>query len=447
MATAPFPGARLRGVLPFLLAFWSASPSARAESGRLNLHLDLGAGGAIAGDVRRTSRLEDPAAGAVFGIALDYTIVKPLAIELAVFGGGLAHAFPGADQTGAGLVGFGGGVRIRPLDDERGYATDEHGSAAGNLFVAAHIGFYRFDGEQAGLDVSVGYEFSITSPLSIGPFLRMQTFFGGDTDGVDVVMMVGVSTQIELLSAPHGQDADGDGLTDGEEAEHHTDPARQDTDRDGLSDRLEVMTGTNPLENDTDNDGLLDAREDANRNGEVDDGETDPRLVDTDGGGISDSDEIMQEHTNPRDPADDDDDQDGVANLADLCPAAPGDRTPNSNGCPDRAARMQIPGATFAAGRSRLEAGADAGLGEARTQLARNQSRYEIRVHVPASGDAGADLTLSQRRAEAVLSWFTQHGIPRDRLTAVGAGSAEPLPSTPPDAANNARVELVRVGN
>lgn len=439
--------AHVSRVLPlFVLLLATASP-ARAESGRLNLHVDLGAGGAIAGDVRRESRTEDAAAGAIFGLSLDYVIAKPVAIELAIFGGGLAHPFPGDDQTGAGLVGFGGGVRVRLLDDDAGYLNAERGTAAGNLFVAAHIGFYRFDGEQAGLDVSVGYEFSIADPLSIGPFLRLDTFFGGNTDGVDLVMTVGVSAQIELMATPHGQDADGDGLTDGEEAEHHTDPNREDTDRDGLSDRLEVTTGTSPTENDTDNDGLLDGREDANRNGELDDGETDPRVVDTDGGGISDSDEIMQEHTNPRDPADDDTDQDGVANIADVCPHDAGDRSPNSNGCPDRAARMQVPGATFAAGRSRLDSSAEAGLNEVRAALARTQSRYEIRVHVPASGNAQADLTLSQRRAEAVLSWFTQHQIARDRLTAVGAGSAEPLPATAPDAPQNGRVELVRVGN
>jgi outer membrane protein OmpA-like peptidoglycan-associated protein len=432
-------------LLPIFVVLFALVPRANAESGRLNLHLDFGTGGALAGDTRRPDRSEDAAVGGMFGLGFDYVIARPLALELMLYGGGVAHPFATEDQTGAGIIGFGAGVRLRPLDDGTGYATEEHGNVGGNLFVAAHIGFYRFDGPQPAFDVSVGYEFSVTRPLSIGPFARMHTFFGGDSNGVDVTLFVGVSAQIEIMSDGHGADTDGDGLPDGEEAEHGTDPARADTDHDGINDRIEVRSGTNPLENDTDHDGLLDGREDGNHNGEIDAGETDPRLVDTDGGGISDTDEIMQEHTNPRDPLDDDLDQDGVGNIADLCPAAPGDRSPNSNGCPDRAARMQIPGATFSAGRSRLEETADVGLGEARAVLARNTSRYEIRVHVPASGDAAADLALSQRRAEAVLSWFAQHEIDRARLTAVGAGSAEPMPQAAPDAPTNARVELVRV--
>lgn len=433
-------------LLPLALGLLVVPGAARAESGRLNLHVDLGVGGGIAGDTRRATSDEDASVGGTFGLSLDLTIARPVALELLILGGGVAHPFPGSDKTGAGLVGFGAGVRIRPLDDDRGYANEPHGNVGGNLFVAAHIGFYRFDGPQAAMDVSVGYEFSIASPLSLGPYVRMMTFFGGDTEGVDVALFAGVSAQIVLAQDQHGTDTDGDGLLDAEEAEHRTDVNRADTDRDGLSDRVEVETGTNPLENDTDHDGLLDGREDRDHDGEVDDTETDPRLVDTDGGGISDSDEIMQEHTNPRDPADDDLDQDGVANIADLCPAAPGDRSPNSNGCPDRAARMQVPGATFAAGRSRLEASADEGLGDVRDVLRGNRARYEIRVHVAASGDTAADLELSQRRAEAVLSWLVQHDIERARLTAVGAGSSEPLPNTAPDAATNARVEIVRVG-
>ena len=39
-------------------------------------------------------------------------------------------------------------------------------------------------------------------------------------------------------------------------------------------------TTTDPLDDDTDNDGLLDGEEDANHNGEVDDGEKDPNDYD-----------------------------------------------------------------------------------------------------------------------------------------------------------------------
>ncbi len=61
-------------------------------------------------------------------------------------------------------------------------------------------------------------------------------------------------------------DADGDGLTDGDEAHtFHTDPAVADTDRDGLTDRDEIdgVRGykTDPLQADSDQDGVSDYHE------------------------------------------------------------------------------------------------------------------------------------------------------------------------------------------
>lgn len=51
-----------------------------------------------------------------------------------------------------------------------------------------------------------------------------------------------------------------------------------DSDRDGLCDHLERGTGTAPLRADTDGDGVPDGEEDANRDGRVDPGESDPRV-------------------------------------------------------------------------------------------------------------------------------------------------------------------------
>ncbi|WP_228559412.1 MULTISPECIES: Ig-like domain-containing protein [Myxococcus] len=84
-------------------------------------------------------------------------------------------------------------------------------------------------------------------------------------------------------------DTDGDGLTDAEEVVLGTDPTNPDTDGDGLPDGIEVNTaGTDPLDDDSDDDGILDGNEDANHNGIVDDGETDPNNWDTDGDLLSD---------------------------------------------------------------------------------------------------------------------------------------------------------------
>ena len=58
-------------------------------------------------------------------------------------------------------------------------------------------------------------------------------------------------------------DADGDGLTNGEEVgTYGTDPDDDDTDDDGLSDGEEVdTTSTDPLDDDSDDDGLLEGEE------------------------------------------------------------------------------------------------------------------------------------------------------------------------------------------
>jgi serine/threonine-protein kinase len=57
-------------------------------------------------------------------------------------------------------------------------------------------------------------------------------------------------------------DADGDGLSDAEEAQYGTDPHKRDTDGDGVGDGLEVHKyHTDPLVADSDGDGFSDGAE------------------------------------------------------------------------------------------------------------------------------------------------------------------------------------------
>ncbi|HEY8211886.1 MAG TPA: hypothetical protein VIG99_30600 [Myxococcaceae bacterium] len=81
-------------------------------------------------------------------------------------------------------------------------------------------------------------------------------------------------------------DADGDGLTDGEEAALGTDPNTADFDLDGLGDGAEVRSHhTNPMDEDSDDDGLKDGSEVTVRG-------TDPLAQDTDGDGLTDGLEV-----------------------------------------------------------------------------------------------------------------------------------------------------------
>jgi hypothetical protein len=115
-------------------------------------------------------------------------------------------------------------------------------------------------------------------------------------------------------TSSYDRDSDDDGLADG--AERRTHPARADTDGDGLLDGLErgvtkpvrnppgpvvgtsrrrfqvdrdPRTRTRGIRKDSDRDGLDDDREDRNRNGRCERGETNPRSPDSDRDGIRDA--------------------------------------------------------------------------------------------------------------------------------------------------------------
>jgi hypothetical protein len=122
-----------------------------------------------------------------------------------------------------------------------------------------------------------------------------------------------------ICTNPNDADTDDDGIADGnEDADHNgiidpgeTDPCNNDTDGDGIQDGTErgvtladigpdtdtdifqpdldtSTICTNPNDADTDDDGIADGDEDANHNGIIDPGETDPCNNDTDGDGIQD---------------------------------------------------------------------------------------------------------------------------------------------------------------
>jgi len=112
-------------------------------------------------------------------------------------------------------------------------------------------------------------------------------------------------------------DDDNDGVSDVDEAGFGTDPLDPDSDDDGLSDFLEVQVSvcTHPNDSDTDDDGILDGVEDANGNGQLDSGETDPCNDDTDGDGMPDGWEAVNNLDPLANDAFDDLDGDGFCNL------------------------------------------------------------------------------------------------------------------------------------
>lgn len=135
-----------------------------------------------------------------------------------------------------------------------------------------------------------------------------------DPDSDDDGLLDGVEVSGSNPTDPLDPDSDDDGCLDGEEDADHdgnlddgeTNPNDADTDDDALVDCTEVegANPTDPLDEDTDDDTCLDGEEDANHNGQLDEGESDPNIVDTDGGGVDDCQERVA-GTDPQDPTDD----------------------------------------------------------------------------------------------------------------------------------------------
>jgi hypothetical protein len=144
---------------------------------------------------------------------------------------------------------------------------------------------------------------------------------GGLTDGEELYQFA--TDPLDAADdAPYAVDTDGDGLRDVYEGWYGTDPNLADTDGGGVSDYTELyVDGTDPLWSgddgadttlDTDGDWIADVYE--LRNG------TDPNLADTDGGGLTDGEELYYFGTNPLDASDDaaydaDADGDGINDM------------------------------------------------------------------------------------------------------------------------------------
>jgi len=72
--------------------------------------------------------------------------------------------------------------------------------------------------------------------------------------------------------------------------------------------------------------------------------------------------------------------------------------------------------------------------------------KVSVEGHTDNQGSPVANQTLSEKRAQAVVKWLTQHGVASGRLTAKGFGPTHPIAdnSTEDGRAKNRRVELVK---
>jgi OmpA-OmpF porin, OOP family len=111
------------------------------------------------------------------------------------------------------------------------------------------------------------------------------------------------------------------------------------------------------------------------------------------------------------------------------------------------AIKYSLPASSFATGSSVLPALLKRQLDVfAEVLSGKKGSGRQVKIigHADASGSQAGNLTLSQRRAEAVRAYLVNKGADPAMLTAVGLGSAEPKNKANPFASENRRVEIGR---
>ncbi|MCG3146006.1 MAG: hypothetical protein HONDAALG_03805 [Gammaproteobacteria bacterium] len=145
--------------------------------------------------------------------------------------------------------------------------------------------------------------------------------------------------------------------------------------------------------------------------------------------------------------AEGDGDGDRVADGVDQCPGTPAGVAVDEHGCP-RAGEtlLTLTGVTFENNKAELKPESAEVLDRAIETLKRSPGLgIVIEGHTDDRGDADYNLELSRQRAESVRQYFIDHGLPQERLEAVGKGETEPLiPNDNEEARRkNRRVELV----
>jgi outer membrane protein OmpA-like peptidoglycan-associated protein len=274
----------------------------------------------------------------------------------------------------------------------------------------------------------------------------------GDKNDTWVTLAVGVS-----LNLGKAKDTDNDGIPDNRDG----DPLKAE-DIDGFEDKDGVPDPDNDM------DGVLDIDDKAPLDPEDRDGFEDEDGVpdeDNDGDGIKDANDKAPNEAEDFDgfedadgAPDNDNDNDGIADGNDKCPneAETVNGFEDEDGCPDEKPEIHVEsgkaivleGINFASSRATLTQASYNILDKVvKTMVDYPELEVEIRGYTDNTGSKKVNMSLSQKRAEAVKDYLVAQGVQPKRIKAVGYGPQNPIApnDTKAGRAQNRRIEFFRI--
>jgi OOP family OmpA-OmpF porin len=144
-----------------------------------------------------------------------------------------------------------------------------------------------------------------------------------------------------------------------------------------------------------------------------------------------------------------DEDHDGVTDDRDRCPGTPAGVAVDANGCPQKGS-ITLEGVTFDYNSANLQASSLSVLDDVADGLKKHpRLKVELQGHTDSKGPDAYNLTLSQKRADAVRSYLLKDGVPATQLTAKGYGEGQPIADNNTEAgrAQNRRVVMFVIDN
>ncbi len=133
----------------------------------------------------------------------------------------------------------------------------------------------------------------------------------------------------------------------------------------------------------------------------------------------------------------------------DQCPNTPAGMAVDAVGCPQKGS-ITLEGVTFDYNSATLTASSSAALEQVAAGLKKYpRLKVELQGHTDSKGPDAYNLTLSQKRADAVRNYLLQAGVPSTQMTAKGYGEGQPIADNTSDEgrAKNRRVVMFVVAN